>query len=120
MPVKGLIDRKELLRREGAVLLLALGLLALAAALIASGLTVEPSRGKIAPAPWIFVAIQGLLLIFTPLLAGVFLPLFAVCLLSVLPFLPSKKHRLAKSLGIGIVAFWVLATLAFRVWFYWS
>jgi hypothetical protein len=117
--MKGFIHRKELLRREGAVFLLALGFLALISAFFPSGLIVEPSQGKIAPAPWIFVAIQGLLLIFTPFLAGVFLPLVAICLLSVLSFLFPKRPTLAKRLGIGIIAFWVLATLTFRVWFFW-
>jgi hypothetical protein len=117
--MNGFIPRKELLRREGAVLLLALGILALIAALFSSGMVLEPPLGKIAPAPWIFVAIQGLLLIFPPLLAGVLLSLFALGLLALLPFVPARLLELAKRLGICIVAFWVLATLTFRVWFFW-
>jgi Ca2+/Na+ antiporter len=118
--MKGFIPRRELLRREGAVFLLALGLLALAAALFPSGLIIGglPQSG-VAPAPWIFVAIQGLLLIFSPFLAGVFLPMLALCFLVLLPYFPMRRHTAMKGLGIGLLSFWVLATLFFRLWFSW-
>lgn len=100
--------------------MLVLGLVSAASALFPSGLILEaPPKGKVAPAPWIFVAVQGFLQIFPPFFAGVFLPSLALCLLFSLPYFPMKLLKAAKGLGIALLSLWVLVTLAFWVRFSW-
>lgn len=68
-------------------------------------------------APWIFVGIQQLLRYFSPLLAGIVIPLLGLALIAALPYAPAFAAR--RRLVMNIVFYGLLcAALALTVWGY--
>lgn len=93
-----LIVRREFLAREFlAAMILTIVLLALALAVPAS-YTLEPENpatGSIR-APWLILWLQVLLRWFSPILAGIVIPLAAFSIVAFLPWLPQPEHDLSK------------------------
>jgi quinol-cytochrome oxidoreductase complex cytochrome b subunit len=91
------ISRRELVQREGAAMLALLGMLFLLSLFFDAPLAppVGPlaaplSDGDIA-APWFFLWVQALLRVFSPLTAGVLVPLGAALVLALLPWTLDKE-----------------------------
>jgi hypothetical protein len=70
-------------------------------------------------APWIFVGIQQLLRFLPPLIAGIIIPLGALLLVSLVPYLPSSRPLQQKSV-MALFLGTILISLAFTIWGYLS
>jgi quinol-cytochrome oxidoreductase complex cytochrome b subunit len=73
-------------------------------------------------APWIFVGIQQTLRYLPAVVAGVMLPLAALLIIALLPFVSFPSASKRGNSGIGAAIFFGLAiiTLVFTVWGYFS
>ncbi|MEJ2717283.1 MAG: hypothetical protein P8182_09115 [Deltaproteobacteria bacterium] len=70
-------------------------------------------------APWIFVGIQQLLRFLPPMIAGIILPLGALLLISLTPYLPRSRPIQQKS--VWVLFFSIVAlSLASTIWGYLS
>jgi quinol-cytochrome oxidoreductase complex cytochrome b subunit len=93
------ISRRELVQREGVAMLAMLGLLFLLAIFFDAPLAppVDPFAAPLAggdiAAPWFFLWVQALLRIFSPLMAGVLIPLGAALILALLPWTLDKERE---------------------------
>ncbi len=85
----------DLLRKEGLAALIALAATALLSSLVdapirapadASGLAAEHVK-----APWIFVGIQQMLRYFSPIIAGIIIPLVVLLALALVPYARGKR-----------------------------
>ena len=70
-------------------------------------LTPEPAK-----APWYFAGLQELLSHFDPLVAGVLIPLAAILILVLLPYLDRNPETRARSRKVAIILFSVMMTVA--------
>lgn len=86
----------DLVRKEVLAAVVALAAVCLLSALLDAPLQGPADVGGLAAsdvkAPWIFVGIQQVLKFLPALLAGVLLPLAAVMLVGVIPYLPEKRE----------------------------
>jgi quinol-cytochrome oxidoreductase complex cytochrome b subunit len=93
------ITRKELARREGLAMLWAVLVLILLAILVPAPLAPGIQEGAIPAseslAPWFFLWVQQLLKVGDPFIYGVLIPLGALLILALIPYITS--HRLSPS-----------------------
>lgn len=116
----------DLLRKEALAALLSLAALCILAALIdaPTGGPADPSglSAENVKAPWIFVGIQQMLRYLPAVVAGVMLPLAALLIIGILPFviLRSASKRGNSRIGAAIFFGLTIVMLVLTVWGYFS
>lgn len=113
----------QLVRKEAMAALAALVLVCLISAVFDAPLQAPADPQGIVvdnvKAPWIFVGIQQLLRFLPPLFSGIIIPLGALVLLSLVPYLPIARpiqQNAVRALFFGTI----VISLAFTIWGYLS
>jgi quinol-cytochrome oxidoreductase complex cytochrome b subunit len=109
------VSAETLLKKEVLSVAMTLTAVFLVAALLDAPLSAPVGSEGLTPenvkAPWIFLGVQQLLKRFSPMLAGVIIPmLFLACALA-LPFVPKRAQRFSGTLFLALLAGYVALTL---------